>query len=200
MPEILMQKAVQAPAPARASSALDAEAAQLDARLQVAAKKAALASLEAQARTSGPETPATAPTTASGTIRIDYDGKTITLENPTEQQLALIGVARRTEPDLQGWQVVSLAATVMSAIVGSVALILWHRRRMRGMAVPAASAASDQRMARIENAVESIALEVERISEGQRFTARMLAEGAAANIAVPQRDATAMQIAGEESR
>jgi hypothetical protein len=33
---------------------------------------------------------------------------------------------------------------------------------------------SDDRIARIEIAVESIALEVERISEGQRFTTRLL--------------------------
>ena len=33
---------------------------------------------------------------------------------------------------------------------------------------------SDARMARLEVAVESIAVEVERISEGQRFTTRLL--------------------------
>ncbi len=37
---------------------------------------------------------------------------------------------------------------------------------------------TDQRMARIEQAVDAIALEVERISEGQRFTTRLLAERA----------------------
>lgn len=36
-------------------------------------------------------------------------------------------------------------------------------------------------MARLEQAVESIALEVERISEGQRFTTRLLAERAQAD-------------------
>ena len=34
----------------------------------------------------------------------------------------------------------------------------------------------DERMTRLEQAVESIALEVERISEGQRFTSRLMAE------------------------
>ena len=33
------------------------------------------------------------------------------------------------------------------------------------------------RMARMEQAIDSIALEVERISEGQRFTTKLLAEG-----------------------
>jgi hypothetical protein len=35
------------------------------------------------------------------------------------------------------------------------------------------------RMARIENAIESVAVEVERISEAQRFTARLLTDGPA---------------------
>jgi len=38
----------------------------------------------------------------------------------------------------------------------------------------------EDRMARLEQAVEAIALEVERISEGQRFTTKLLAERAAA--------------------
>ena len=35
---------------------------------------------------------------------------------------------------------------------------------------------SDERLARIEQAVDAIALEVERISEGQRFTTKLLSE------------------------
>lgn len=37
------------------------------------------------------------------------------------------------------------------------------------------------RMTRLEQAVEAIALEVERISEGQRFTTKLLADRAAAD-------------------
>ena len=36
----------------------------------------------------------------------------------------------------------------------------------------------DQRLERIEQAVDSIAIEVERISEGQRFTTKLLSERA----------------------
>ena len=39
----------------------------------------------------------------------------------------------------------------------------------------------EERMARLEQAVEAIALEVERISEGQRFTTKLLAERARAD-------------------
>lgn len=38
----------------------------------------------------------------------------------------------------------------------------------------------EDRMTRLEQAVEAIALEVERISEGQRFTTKLLSERAAA--------------------
>ena len=41
---------------------------------------------------------------------------------------------------------------------------------------PAESARVEERLARIEHAVESIAVEVERVSESQRFTTRLLAE------------------------
>jgi hypothetical protein len=40
----------------------------------------------------------------------------------------------------------------------------------------------DERMTRLEQAVESIALEVERISEGQRFTTQLLADRAQADL------------------
>jgi hypothetical protein len=39
---------------------------------------------------------------------------------------------------------------------------------------------ADARLARLERAVESIALEIERISESQRFTAKLLSEHAPA--------------------
>jgi HD superfamily phosphodiesterase len=46
---------------------------------------------------------------------------------------------------------------------------------------PAMSEVTDDRFARLEQAVEAIALEVERISEGQRFTTKLLADRAQAD-------------------
>lgn len=40
----------------------------------------------------------------------------------------------------------------------------------------AMTAITDDRLSRIEHAVDAVALEVERISEGQRFTTRLLSE------------------------
>ena len=42
----------------------------------------------------------------------------------------------------------------------------------------ASSSLADARLSRLEQAVDAIAVEVERISEGQRFTTRLLSEQA----------------------
>ena len=41
------------------------------------------------------------------------------------------------------------------------------------------------RLERMEQAIEAVAIEVERISEGQRFTTRLLSEGRPAPAAIP---------------
>jgi hypothetical protein len=51
-----------------------------------------------------------------------------------------------------------------------------HRREEVNSGRASSPALSEARLARIEQAVEAIALEVERISEGQRFTTKLLSE------------------------
>jgi len=51
---------------------------------------------------------------------------------------------------------------------------------------PALGAYAEERLARIEQAVDAIAIEVERISEGQRFTTKLLSERTAAPGAPPK--------------
>lgn len=46
----------------------------------------------------------------------------------------------------------------------------------RGSAQPLQNRESEERMTRMEHAIDSIAIEVERVSEGQRFVTRLLAE------------------------
>jgi len=53
-----------------------------------------------------------------------------------------------------------------------------HRREGARGERESSPALSEARLARIEQTVEAIALEVERISEGQRFTTRLLSEQA----------------------
>lgn len=46
----------------------------------------------------------------------------------------------------------------------------------RGQTSPAASPEMDQRLTQIEQAIEAVAIEVERVSEGQRYTNRSISE------------------------
>ncbi len=60
-----------------------------------------------------------------------------------------------------------------------------HREKMTGLAMTNPGlASSDQRLARVERAIESIAIEVERIGEGQRYVTKLLNESAKAPTAV----------------
>jgi hypothetical protein len=71
-----------------------------------------------------------------------------------------------------------VAIAVVFALSGWM-LKTWlsHRERMRGLSLSQHNiATSDQRLARVEQAVESIAIEVERISEGQRFVTKLLSD------------------------
>jgi hypothetical protein len=70
--------------------------------------------------------------------------------------------------------------TIVGAVLFPIARALG--RRIEGKAQVAQIApATDARLDRIEHAVEAIAVEVERISEGQRFTTKLLAERTAAD-------------------
>jgi hypothetical protein len=71
-------------------------------------------------------------------------------------------------------------AAVSTAVGISSVAIAWVKSRTvaRPPAV-ADTARMEERLARIENAVETIALEIERVSEGQRYTTKLLAERAA---------------------
>ena len=71
--------------------------------------------------------------------------------------------------------VVGLIATAVTIIGFPIARAL-ARRMDREAASPRVPPEVIQRLERIEQAVDSIALEVERISEGQRFTTKLLAE------------------------
>src|SRR4051812_27336630 len=70
-------------------------------------------------------------------------------------------------------------AMVGGTIITSVLIISLAvtRRRSRG-ADPSAIQLIAERLDRIEQAVDTIAIEVERVSEGQRFTSKLLADRA----------------------
>lgn len=85
--------------------------------------------------------------------------------------------------DLQGQIMDSLTPVlvvftlfVLAPIAFSISRLYWKRATLlrSQAAMPADSA---QRLERMEQAVDAIAIEIERVSEGQRFVTRLLAEG-----------------------
>jgi hypothetical protein len=69
-----------------------------------------------------------------------------------------------------------------ASIIGGTIIVVYALRvwSLRGRAKGPAELPRgvDQRLERIEQAVDAIAIEVERISEGQRFTTKLLADRA----------------------
>lgn len=59
------------------------------------------------------------------------------------------------------------------------------KRIERGDLLPRRSPQTDERLERIEHAIDAMAVEVERISEGQRFVTRLLSERAPERVAIP---------------
>jgi hypothetical protein len=71
--------------------------------------------------------------------------------------------------------------TIIGAVFYPIARALGRRIEGKPQAAAQVPAGTDARLDRIEHAVEAIAVEVERISEGQRFTTKLLAERTAAD-------------------
>ena len=72
----------------------------------------------------------------------------------------------------------------ISLVAGSIFRYLGTKRQAQALA-RGASAASDERLTRIEHAIDAMAIEVERISEGQRFVTKLLAERSSAPPELP---------------
>lgn len=73
-----------------------------------------------------------------------------------------------------------IAAVVIGGpmLIVMVRMILRHKEKMATHgALPQTSVAGiEARLARLEDSIDGIALEMERLGEGQRFTAKLLAE------------------------
>jgi hypothetical protein len=74
--------------------------------------------------------------------------------------------------------IVPVAFFIMVAVtaVGVPLARAFARRMDRESGVPRIPPDLAQRMERMEHAIDSIAVEIERISEGQRFTTKLLSE------------------------
>jgi hypothetical protein len=77
------------------------------------------------------------------------------------------------EPQIIAAPIVLLAV----AGLGYARMAFRHREKMASLgSSPATNPVLEARLARIEEAVETIAIEVERMGEGQRFVTKLLAE------------------------
>ena len=105
----------------------------------------------------------------------------------------------------EGAVVISVAFFVMCAVIAvglPIARAFSRRMDRRNAAAPAADTETRARLERIEQAVDAIAVEVERISEGQRFTTKIIGDLRALpqpdpSVAVPDRVAVPISRARE---
>ena len=81
---------------------------------------------------------------------------------------------------------------VLFPLAIAMARNIW-RRGSRQAPAPV-SQESTERMERLEQAVDAISIEIERISEGQRFMTRLLTEGSAPALAVGQKSAEPVRL------
>lgn len=111
--------------------------------------------------------------------RLEYDldrvGKAIASAPPS----ALVGGSELATPG--GMEAARIVETVVPAslffVLAMTAMAMWFKRNRR--TAPARSKEEADRLDRLEQAVETIAVEMERVSEGQRFVTRLLTEGRA---------------------
>ncbi len=83
---------------------------------------------------------------------------------------------------------------VLFPLAISAARLMWKRAN-QPMTVPAIQGEAAQRLERLEQSVEAVAIEVERISEGQRFVTRLLSATPQAGVLPSaQRDTIAVKI------
>ena len=70
---------------------------------------------------------------------------------------------------------VAMMAVVVVGLLS--ALRMWlYRPKAQQLSAPQPNAALDARLERLENAIEAMTIEIERVTEGQRFTTKLLSE------------------------
>lgn len=88
-------------------------------------------------------------------------------------QIPNIGGLQFRSVDVTGISIV-FTLFVLAPIALTVARLLWKRANVPPR--PRIDAETQERLRRLESAVDAVAIEVERVSEGQRFVTRLLSE------------------------
>ena len=89
---------------------------------------------------------------------------------------------------------------VLSPLALSISRLIWKRGTRMATQPPALRADSGERLERIEQGMDAIAIEVERVSEGQRFVTRLLSERNGPGLNAAQQAAESVRAVGEASR
>ena len=137
---------------------------------------------------------------------IDETGRQLALAGPvlagTSAQRVNVdfGPTSRNAMDIAFPIIAVISAFAMFPIAVAIARNLWRR----GSVVPARGMDRDstQRLERMEQAMEAIAIEIERVSEGQRFVTRLLGDqrgGTSIGAAQPAAEGVRVPV-GEKSR
>lgn len=172
------QAAQEMRAAAQEARASAQEAAQEGARAQAAARSADVPAVAGGPRiTKGLDGRMTVVNPNGTTVLLEPDGRYTAIDakgQVTQSARALI-------PEQFGMDTgAALSLSALSSIVFFFLGRWWSARKYRSRVAEVATLASGgelgSRMERIEQAVEAVAIEVERISEGQRFTTKLLAE------------------------
>jgi hypothetical protein len=80
-----------------------------------------------------------------------------------------------------------IALAVCISITGGLFAQAWAARRPRGTASAERLDALEERLARMEQAIDTVSVEVERIGEAHRFTAKLLSDRLASLHRSPER-------------
>lgn len=85
--------------------------------------------------------------------------------------------------------IVAIAGMITSiVIILGIPMVIVHARKIwkrDSAAHTASSEASDHRLERIEQAIDAMAVEVERIAEGQRFVTKLLSDRGQERVGIP---------------
>lgn len=119
----------------------------------------------------------------------------------TGQQLSSVpaGLTSTGDPVFTGLgsgQIVAISVVGMIFVLAPLAFGLMKsllKRASRPGVPPAALTETAQRLERLESAVDTIAVEIERISEGQRFVTKLLSEGQVPSLGAGQRSKDAVR-------
>lgn len=82
--------------------------------------------------------------------------------------------------------IVAIAVVLIAVLYPIARAIAKRMERSAAPAIPATNADADARLQRLEQSVEAMELELERIAEGQRYTTKLLTERLPLAARVPQ--------------